>query len=513
MAHLAKFTAPASSCMYDHWERRKNQDGQYITYKTEDEKGGHIDRSKTDQNFTIGTIRPKEWIKKRLKGVYQKPNQKHPIQTCDIVVTLPQNESKDLENVQKFMNATYDTLTKLYGKNDNVIGCWVHMDEAQPHLHFAFLPISERISKQKPEFKEKLSTRAYWPKKSSLQDMHKILQREMDAAMGHHVEITNGITKYQGGNKTIVQLKTESQKLQKELDEHQQQSKEEMDKLVGIHKKPLFGNEHYELTPAQYQQLRKLAQGSAQKDASYSQMRAMNEHLTNENQRYRERLMRSTEEIREEERKNFANEISRTQDENVRLKRENRILKERTRLLAAIPPPMREHAKKRIEVIVNEVQELWHTTECEILRTVAETVEIVADGNYRVASKMTTIQTALRFLNIPDEQHEQICNAYGRARHEQIHKGRAPKQNQKSWGRPDPNEIDYRLNESSALSWLPIDVLDNLHRMQDKLGRGPRSEQQRIERLKRQQEVLRREYEREKEKREKTQERNRGFSR
>lgn len=213
--NLGKFGNGAGR-LYDHWSRAKDENGEYITYPRSEGGASHIDRTKTDQNFTIGNIHSKDWIKERLKGVYQKPGQKKPVRACDIVVTLPRSESADRENVEKFMQAAYDSLSQQFGRKDNIIGCWVHMDEAQPHLHFAFLPISERESKQKPEFKEKLSTRAYWPKKSSLQEMHRTTQRDINAAFGRHVEILNGVTEI-FGNKTVPELKRETAKLQTRL--------------------------------------------------------------------------------------------------------------------------------------------------------------------------------------------------------------------------------------------------------------------------------------------------------
>lgn len=283
MAHLAKFAGGIEGQkLYEHWSRATDENGEYITYARE-HGGGHIDRTKTENNFTIGEIKTREWIKNRLENVYQKPGQNRPIESCDIIVTLPQTESSDIENVKKFMGAAYRSLAKQYGKNDNIIGCWVHMDEAQPHLHFAFLPISERKSKQKPEYTEKLSTRAYWPKKNSLQIMHRQLQIDIDEAMGRHVDgINNGITKQQGGNKTIVELKTETAERQKRMDELTT-SPEEMKKLEGKLEKPIFGDEYYKLTPHQYKRLRTIAQNSMQEKNETELIKRENRRLTTEN--------------------------------------------------------------------------------------------------------------------------------------------------------------------------------------------------------------------------------------
>ena len=224
MAHLAKFEGGiVGKKMYQHWAREVDEKGEYATYNRAD-GGGHIDRNRTKDNFTIGNIHDREWVKKRLENVYQKPGH----------------------------------------KNNNIIGAWVHMDEAQPHMHFAFLPISERVSKQKPEYKEKLSTRAYWPSKNSLQKMHDTLQKDMDEGMGRHIlGIYDGRTKDQGGNKSIATLKKETAE-QKERLERLKTKPEELKELKGELVKPLLGEEHYKLTPYQYKRLRTLAQNSIQ---------------------------------------------------------------------------------------------------------------------------------------------------------------------------------------------------------------------------------------------------------
>ena len=46
--------------------------------------------------------------------------------------------------------------------------------------------------------------------RTELQKFHKDLQTAMDQAMGYHIGITTGITKAQGGNKTIQELKDET---------------------------------------------------------------------------------------------------------------------------------------------------------------------------------------------------------------------------------------------------------------------------------------------------------------
>ena len=322
MAHLAKFSGGTEGAkLYAHWSRETDDKGEYITYSRE-HGGGHINRELTKNNFTIGEIHDREWVAERLKNVYQKPNQKKLIETCDIVVTLPQSESTDIKNVQQFMRAAYNSLKKQYGNNNNIVGCWVHLDEAQPHLHFAFLPISERNSKQKPEFKEKLSTHAYWPKKNSLQEMHRVLQKDIDAEMGRHIDgINNGITKEQGGNKTIVELKRETNKERLRLEIYKEKP-ENLEKLRGTLEKPLIGKEYYKLTPQQYHRLQTIAEKSIITNKINDDMRKENNLLKKENTELKKWINYYLAESDKKAEKKLSDSIVKLKGENKALKKE-----------------------------------------------------------------------------------------------------------------------------------------------------------------------------------------------
>ena len=337
MAHLAKFAGGLEGKnLYAHWSREKDEKGDYITYSRE-HGGGHINRELTKNNFTIGEIHDRNWVAERLKNVYQKPNQKKPIETCDIVVTLPQTESTDIKNVQQFMQAAYNSLKKQYGNNNNVVGCWVHMDESQPHMHFAFLPISERNSKQKPEFKEKLSTRAYWPKKNSLQEMHRILQRDIDREMGRHVEgINNGITKEQGGNKTIVELKMETRKERAMLELYREKP-EDLEKLHGTLEKPLIGKEYYKLKPEQYHRLRRIAEKTIKKTQIYDTVQKENTLLKKENLELKKWMNYYLAESDKKAEKKITDNVDNLKKENRELKSEkSKLLRENKSLSSAL---------------------------------------------------------------------------------------------------------------------------------------------------------------------------------
>ena len=349
MAHLAKFSGGIEGKkLYAHWSRETDENGEYITYSRE-HGGGHINRELTKNNFTIGEIHDREWVAERLKNVYQKPNQKKPIETCDIVVTLPQTESTDIKNVQQFMRAAYNSLKKQYGNNNNIVGCWVHLDEAQPHLHFAFLPISERNSKQKPEFKEKLSTRAYWPKKNSLQEMHRVLQRDIDEEMGRHIDgINNGITKEQGGNKTIVELKTESKKEQEKLEKIRAESKEyatrvnlsrndksffkSIDNKIEIKKKRFSREEYVEMSAQAYRIMRSIAENGIKGNLANIALKEENTALKKENETLKNDILTKRQDNKDTLER-LRNENKELKKEKVELTKENYALKSENKIL------------------------------------------------------------------------------------------------------------------------------------------------------------------------------------
>lgn len=127
---------------------------------------------------------------------------------CDWVVTLPVDEkfkrfNPEIQRIEtiKFFRATYDFLERRYGR-ENVVSAYVHMDEKTPHLHFAFIPVTEDKKKGgfKVSAKEVLS-------RSDLRTFHTDLQKAL-RERGVILDVLNGATK--DGNKTVAELKKES---------------------------------------------------------------------------------------------------------------------------------------------------------------------------------------------------------------------------------------------------------------------------------------------------------------
>lgn len=446
MAHLAKFGAAEFGRLYAHWAREKDSKGEYITYRDEKEQGGHIHRDMTQQNYTIGEIHDRSWVKTRLQGVYQKPNQKRPVQSCDIIVTLPKTESNDPETVRQFMQAAYDSLTRMYGQHNNTIGCWVHLDEAQPHLHYAFLPIAKRRSRQKPEYTEKLSTRAYWSKKSALQDMHKTLQADISVALGHPVEITNGATKAQGGNKTIGQLKAETKALQTSLETSRARSQKDIESVAAKEYRPLIGSNYYRLSPDQYARLRQMAQSGLEQRTEYERMKQENERLAVEVERLHSRMRGYKGEVEERLRA----EISSVRAKNAE-----------AQPYLSVPPALRQTADRYLDYARQDVA----AATAEVARRAA--VDVLRGEKPLAVSKKYA--TALTELGI--EVSSGFPKAAAEAMKAQM-KGKAPKASGGTW-QPSASQIDYKAPDADpsilsgvlsaqAMASLHMDVPDEI---------------------------------------------------
>lgn len=187
MAHVEKFSKGALGHMLSHYDRSKNV-------------GDNISPERTHLNYNLAPHdrNQLEFIQKRLTEVHCL-NRKDVNVMCTWVVTLP----KDFEGSDKrFFHETYRFLANRYGK-ENVISAWVHMDEATPHMHFAFVPVvwDEKKGYEKVSAKELIS-------KKELKVFHAELQEDLEGMLGRKVSILNEATK--DGNKSILELKKNS---------------------------------------------------------------------------------------------------------------------------------------------------------------------------------------------------------------------------------------------------------------------------------------------------------------
>lgn len=195
MAHVEKYTAAAVGHMLDHYGRSPD-DG----VKRSNE---NIDPGRIHLNYNLapdhegGQV---AFLKNRLAQV--KVQKRADVNVlCDWVVTLPQgNYTPDQE--REFFQRSYNFLSARYGES-NVVSAYVHMDESQPHLHFAFIPVvpDRRRGGEKVSAKECIT-------REDLNKFHPDFQAYLDDRCGQDLyPVLNGTTA--GGNRTVQELQAE----------------------------------------------------------------------------------------------------------------------------------------------------------------------------------------------------------------------------------------------------------------------------------------------------------------
>ena len=193
MAHADKFHIGAIGHLCKHFERAKDENGDYIKFKNQS-----IDLSKTGGNYNLAIFQPLpqlDFLRKRLSEVkvFKRADVKV---MCSWIVTLPKILGND---ERRFFEETFKFLSNRYGR-ENVISAYVHRDETQPHLHFAFVPVTTDKKKniQKVSAKEVLT-------RNDLQRFHGDLDAYLESIFGHSTGVQNAATR--NGNKSIDELK------------------------------------------------------------------------------------------------------------------------------------------------------------------------------------------------------------------------------------------------------------------------------------------------------------------
>lgn len=165
-----------------------------------------IDERRLEQNYELGPDRgvtAYDYFQKRKAELYC-------YRRADVkvmagwVVTAPKDLSLKLHD--KFFQETYNFLEQRYGK-ENVIQAIVHKDESgQPHLHFDFIPVA-------PDEKhhcEKICANDVLNRKE-LRNFHPDLQKHLKEH-GVDARVLTGITREQGGNRTVKEMKQERER-------------------------------------------------------------------------------------------------------------------------------------------------------------------------------------------------------------------------------------------------------------------------------------------------------------
>lgn len=132
-------------------------------------------------------------------------NRKDVVTMAGWVVTAPKELAR--EDEKAFFEAVYQFLEKRYGK-ENVVSAVVHGDEGgQPHLHFCFIPAVP----DKKHGGEKICANDVLNRKE-LNDFHPALQKYL-RENGIDAKVMTGVTRAQGGNRTVRQMKREREKI------------------------------------------------------------------------------------------------------------------------------------------------------------------------------------------------------------------------------------------------------------------------------------------------------------
>lgn len=222
MANVAKYTRGACGHLMKHYERAKDENGEYVKFHNQD-----IDPARTHLNYNLAPDRNvSQWgfVKQRCEDVYCCKRSDVNVM-CSWVITAPKDfleAHPELE--ERFFQESYDFLENRYGK-DNVISAYVHRDENTPHMHFAFVPVTHDKKKQRDKVSAfEVITR------NELKTFHKALESHLEQRLGCKVNILNEATK--DGNKSIDELKRET--AQKQLKKLQKELQEAQRKLSGV---------------------------------------------------------------------------------------------------------------------------------------------------------------------------------------------------------------------------------------------------------------------------------------
>lgn len=214
MAHVEKYTRGAMGNMLAHYDRTKASSKSLI------------DPERTPLNYNLAAANQQlsqlEFIHKRLSEI-KVLNRKDVNVFCDWIVTAPQELSEN--EYADFFKEVYDFLNDRYEK-ENVISAYVHMDESQPHIHYAFVPVAIDKKKGIP----KLSAKEVITLKE-LKSFHKDLSDHLNKFFGRDIGILNGATDL--GNQTIEQLRRSSKKLKNYSDTEIQTTTNIVTKVIG----------------------------------------------------------------------------------------------------------------------------------------------------------------------------------------------------------------------------------------------------------------------------------------
>lgn len=194
MASVEKFAAGAVRNQLRHNRREIEHSG-----------NPDIDPSRQGRDYVLSPDRGMsdyDYFKERLSQLYVYGRDDVKVM-AGWVVTAPQD--LDPKRYEDFFCTAYIFLESRYGK-ENVVQAVVHDDEGgQPHMHFCFIPV---VEDKKHEQGEKVCANAVLDRRE-LRNFHPDLQKFLDENGLEDARVMSGVTKRQGGNRTVAELKAE----------------------------------------------------------------------------------------------------------------------------------------------------------------------------------------------------------------------------------------------------------------------------------------------------------------
>lgn len=210
MASVEKYSQNAVYAMLRHNERTAS------SHANKD-----IDISKSELNYRLSPehdCTDYDYFKQHLNN-YKCMNRPDIVKMASWVITAPDN--LPVEQEQAFFICCHDFLKKRYG-TENELQCIVHYDEvhkyvdpksgqikeSRPHLHYCFIPaIIDKNGENRICAKKILTQR-------DLRNFHPDLQNFLNAH-GIKATIHSGVTKQNGGNISVKDLKKQSNTIEK----------------------------------------------------------------------------------------------------------------------------------------------------------------------------------------------------------------------------------------------------------------------------------------------------------
>ena len=220
MAHIKKISISAAPNMIAH-DFRQPQKEEYPFYKTR----FHVNDGLSNLNeyhFSNGIDSPEKVFDGYIEELHKcKMQKRSDINTIvSVVVHLPQDVEAGTEEEKLFFDETRKFLQERW--EDTYLADAIHRDENRPHMHYLLIPKVNEIKNEKvrdpktgklKKTGRKIETGR---KKISVKELisrddvtrfHNDLNEHMKKVFGREIEILNGITAENGGNKTVSELK------------------------------------------------------------------------------------------------------------------------------------------------------------------------------------------------------------------------------------------------------------------------------------------------------------------